>query len=838
MKSSKKVLAFALAAAMVVTAVPATNAQAATTTAKLSATKVTVAAGTAKKQAKNIVVTIPSTWKSYKVTTSSSNKSVATARMCGKRTVKVTAVKKGSAKVTVKVTAKKSGKKVSKTLYANAKVIGAGLRFTSAPTDLAVGTEDKVVTKKCPSVAKVTYKSSDDAVATVDANDGTVKAIKAGKVTITATSDYGNIVTTDINVKKAILKSATQKEYNKIEAVIVGDTKDIKPSDITVTNTATKANVAVKSVSAKKGAENTFVIETFTSMTDAKEYSVVYADSTAVFTATNNTVAKVDLTKTEVPAGVKTEVKAVTKDANNIILGYFDLTNGNTSKGQVTTALTITKGYVQGTDVYLPTVGDTMAAKITYHTGSFASNGTETGVIENVATITAVDPSTINYNYAVTIGDSAPSWKAASFKANTAVKIGGQTNAYFRITDENGNDVADYSAYSVETADPTKLVVNAVKLSSLGVGSAGVAINGVSAGDTYILVKKDGKVVYSLPVQVQGKATATSVSLNKTSVTVMENGKVVETIEAKLKDQYGNDMNIKEAKVENLAKPDDKAKAPELKASYPGTKSTIAVTGSAFKTYFGTYTYKVTLKDSDDKTVVNVFTVNFVKSATVQSYQLSLPTEVDTTVTKDTTSGTSIEAKVVEMANGAAIGDYASESDADTKVKYTVKDSAGKDVDSKYLDTTTKADTLVINAVSSSAISSNTNYQKNLAAGTYYVTATFKVADANGVKNTVTVSSSFTIKDSQNTKAKCDVKKNDLQNTYSVEDAFKSTNFVEVTYDNLTQVLNSNTIHKINSTAAGNTVSVESVEVFVKVTNSNNYVLITIPVKQTFVNVK
>lgn len=41
MKSSKKVLAFALAAAMVVTAVPATNAQAAST-AKLSATKATV----------------------------------------------------------------------------------------------------------------------------------------------------------------------------------------------------------------------------------------------------------------------------------------------------------------------------------------------------------------------------------------------------------------------------------------------------------------------------------------------------------------------------------------------------------------------------------------------------------------------------------------------------------------------------------------------------------------------------------------------------------------------------------------------------------------------------
>ena len=104
-----------------------------------------------------------------------------------------------------------------------------------------------------------------------------------------------------------------------------------EPADVKITNTATKATVAVKSISAKKGVENTYVIETFTGMTDAKEYSVVYADSTAVFTATDNTVAKVDLTKTEVPAGVKTEVKAVTKDANNIILGYFDLTNGNTS---------------------------------------------------------------------------------------------------------------------------------------------------------------------------------------------------------------------------------------------------------------------------------------------------------------------------------------------------------------------------------------------------------------------------------------------------------------------------------------------------------------------------
>ena len=63
MKSSKKVLAFALAAAMVVTAVPATNAQAAST-AKLSATKATVYS----EGYKTVTVKTPKYWKSVTLT--------------------------------------------------------------------------------------------------------------------------------------------------------------------------------------------------------------------------------------------------------------------------------------------------------------------------------------------------------------------------------------------------------------------------------------------------------------------------------------------------------------------------------------------------------------------------------------------------------------------------------------------------------------------------------------------------------------------------------------------------------------------------------------------------
>ena len=830
MKSSKKVLAFALAAAMVVTAVPATNAQAAST-AKLSAKKATVYS----EGYKTVTVKTPKSWKSVKVTATSNKKSVAKVKKTAAKKIKVTGVKPGTAKVTVKVTYKTSTKKSAKTktkkLTYTMKVAKASVAL-SGNSAVAVGSTTKLTTtKKASSRAKITYTSSDETIATVS-EDGTVKGVKAGKATITAKLVIGKdtaTATQEVEVKKAILKSADQTEYNKIEAVIVGDTKDIKPADVKITNTATKATVAVKSISAKKGAENTYVIETFTGMTDAKEYSVEYAGSTATFTATDNTVAKVALTKTEVPAGVKTPVQAVTKDAKGVVLGYFDLTNANSSKGQVTTALTITKGYVQGTDVYLPTVGDTMVAKITYHTGTFGTDGTETGKIEDTATITAVDPSTINYNYAVTIG-KAPSWKASSFKANTAIKVGNQENAYFRITDENGNDVSDYTVYSVETADPTKLVVDATTLSSTGVGSNAVTINGVSAGDTYILVKKDGKVVFSLPVQVQGKASATSVDLNKTSVTVMDQSDVVVSIEAKLKDQYGSDMAIKSATVTNLAKPNENAKANFLTASVNDKKAVIAVTGSAFTTncptYYGTYTYKVTLKDTDNKEINRTFTVNFVKKSDTQAYQLSLPTEVNTTVGTDTAAkDILVSVSVDKMGNGAPIGTYSGD------VEYTVKDSNGKDIDSKYIDKN-GASAINIKAVSCSAITGGNGFQKNLVAGTYYVTAKFTVN-----KNTVSVSGSFTIKDEQDTSATINVKKNDL-NGMPVADALANTQYAELTYDGLIQNI-SGRIIKVNSTPAGNTVYVTSIEVFVKMTGttSTNYVLMTVPVNASFTNV-
>ena len=362
-----------------------------------------------------------------------------------------------------------------------------------------------------------------------------------------------------------------------------------------------------------------------------------------------------------------------------------------------------------------------------------------------------------------------------------------------------------------------------------------------------------------MAVKVEGKAASTTVDLNKTSVTVMTGAAVTvkESIEAKIKDQYNEDMVIKSAVVEKLATPENTAVVPAFseangKVVLPTDrkKATINITGADFNgAKTGTYTYKITLKGSDDKELVRTFTVNYVKNDTVQAYQLSVNSEKDTTVKADTANATGYDfnIKVVEMANGAAIGDYAAGTDK-SAVEYIVKDKDGKTIAQMGGATTVTCaaiadisaltgDQLTVKPVSVKA--DGVSYKKELAAGTYYVTAKFTVGSGVNAKD-VAVSGSFTIKDSQDTSANINVKKNDV--AASVTAALQNQTLVEVTYDGVKQTINASDIVKVDGTIAGNTAYVKSVDIYVALTDEksagvHNKVLITVPVNQTFTNV-
>ena len=740
---------------------------------------------------------------------------------------------------TVKVTPKK-GKATN--LKATITVKNPTLTVTAANTVIAVGTKETVKATTKPTT-KVTFKSSDDSIATVDAATGEVTGVKAGKVTITATA--GKLTkTVDMEVKTAILKSVKQSESDAVVATIEGDTAAIKPADVKITNTATKATVPVKAVSVSKTDKTQVTITTFTGMTDAKEYAVNYAGVDATFTATNGTVASVGITKANVPAGIETEVKMVTKDANGVVLGYTALDAGSSNKGSVSAETTVSNGYINGTKVYLPSVGNTMTVKVTYHTGTFGTDGSETGNISDTFTITAVDPSAVNLTFSLTIDGvkTTPYWNATSFKANSNVPVNVSKFLHVRALDDE-NAEQSVAGYTAESADKSKVLVTEGR--ALDDTTDGIEIKGVSEGATYVLIKKDGKTVATLPVTVVAAPVATTLSLSQTSVTVVTGSAIDETVALTVKDQYGDamDMSAATTDVTIVGKVKDTALTDATVKTYMTDNKTFVVSGAAFSAdekEAGTTTLKFSTK-LGDKTVTAALAVKLVKADGTATYKLRFDNAaVDTTVTAAAHDAQTINASVVEMVNGGA-KTYAAISGG--AISYVVKNAKGEVVAQISNNTDTKTCAAISGYTSNFESSNNSlkieastessnNFAKNLVAGTYTVTATFTPATgAAGAGKETSVTGTFTVADTQDTLASI-VIVSDNFDSKKIDAALQDTDLVKVYYDGVPQTIS--TVKDIDAIELSNGGAyLKSVTVMVKVTGTSYNVPVTICVNRT-----
>ena len=762
MKSSKKVLAFALAAAMVVTAVPATNAQAAST-AKLSATKATVYS----EGYKTVTVKTPKSWKSVKVTATSSKKSVATVKKTAAKKIKVTGVKPGTAKVTVKVTYKTSTKKSAKTktkkLTYTMKVAKVGVAL-SGDSVVAIGSTTKLTnTKKNSSRAKITYTSSDDTIAKVDAATGVVTGVKAGKATITAKITVGKdsaTTTKDVEVKNHVLSTVAQNKLTELKATVAGDTKNLKPTDFTVKNETTNVVYPVSKVTVDSKDASQVTLTLFSEAKDAATYDVTLDGITKTFVASNGKVASVAPNTLTVPYATETEIKLVSKDANGVIIDEAAYGKQDASKYDFT--LTTNNGYVNGTKLYLNKIGNTATVEITYKSGKYDQNGKAEGnVTSGKLTITAVDQSAIN-NFDVRIDDSNKSYDKAKDEKKIAAKD--TKVAYFMIKNADGKEISDYSKYSVVSSDPTTLMVG----TNSNINAKSVTVTGVKEGTAYLLIKKDDKVVGSVAITVVAEKAVASLELDKYSVTLSNViGRSVD-VNVTLKDQYGNDMTDAEAariNVECLAKPD---KAAGSHFSGDHTKKITFTTGDVA----GNYTFKISYKNKDGKEVVArtiSVSVKNTTTANADSWKLNITNDnVDIKADKDNKTDKVVTAEIIGSADGADLYSL-------TNVNYVVKKADGTVLFSTVAGTTSaKAPKAGVFTVSNGALSikvseqsntwtdnGKTNYEitKNLEAGTYTVYA--EGVDNNNSKFTPKITTTFTVKDSQ-AKATAVVKTNSI----------------------------------------------------------------------------
>ena len=651
-------------------------------------------------------------------------------------------------KVTYKTSTKKSAKTKTKKLTYTLKVAKVGVAL-SGDSVVAIGSTTKLTnTKKNSSRAKITYTSSDDTIAKVDAATGVVTGVKAGKATITAKITVGKdsaTTTKDVEVKNYVLSTVAQNKLTELTATVTGNTKNLKPTDFVVKNETTNVVYPVSKVSVDSKDASKVTLTLFSELKDAATYDVTLDGITKTFVASDGKVASIGLDNVTIPAATETEVKLVSKDANGVIVKEVSYPSSDATYDF--TIDTKGNGYTSGSKLYLNKVGDTAEATITYKTGKYDQNGKPEGNIgPNKVTITAVDQAVVN-SFDARIDDNT---KASFDKAKDTKKIAVKDPnkaVFFKIKDANGKEISssEYAKYSVETSDKTVLM-----LATSSLGSKKVNVTALKSGTAYILIKKDDKVVGSVAIEIGAERTVATLELDKYSVTVSRSlTGDAKAVKATVKDQYGDDISAT-LNVECLST-DVSGKVPaDISGAnyytYDNDK-TVTFKNSAEK---GNYVYKISYKKDGKEVVAKTVsvTVKEATNTTATAWRLDVANDnADIVVGKDVKDQT-VTVSMIGMNDGTDVT-------RETTTKYVVKDKDGKvvyddtaaTVVSKGAFTKNVSGVLTFDALTTSTSTSGSaiTATKNIAAGKYDVTAVYQ-KDAN---TKVTMTTSFTIKDSQ-----------------------------------------------------------------------------------------
>ena len=745
MKTFKKVLASALAAAMVVTAFPVTNAEAATK-AKLSATKATVYAG----QVKTIKVTAPA-GATVKATKSNSNIKIAYSKT--KKTLRVRGVKAGKAKVTVKVTPKK-GKATN--LKATITVKNPALSLKAADV-VAVGATEQITATVKPAGTKVTYTSDKTDIATVD-EKGLVTGVKAGEVTITAKAGK-TTKTVKMTVKDVILKDVKQTTTTKLVATIAGNTANVKASDIIITNTNSKATYAVKSVSVDKSDKTQVTIETYVAMADGKDYTVALADVTKTFTATDGKITKAAIS----PASVVVPTPANNSDgsnANDIVVKFTDASGVEIASvkplegtTKVPTGFTYVEfkvdatnnGYLSGNTLNLYKVGNVAKVTVIAHTGKYNASAVEEGNVTAEATITGVDPTAITTSaWNVKLGKKTDN--ASEFKNIKETKLAVKDTdvyAYIQRATSDGK-TANAKDYTFESSNNDVMTVSTASTNVKD--TTAVAVTPYKSGTAYIIVKDAKKnVVTTLAVTIGDERKVTTLSLDKNSFVLSAAPSVGDdsvTVKATAKDQYGEEVTI----TSGLTCKNANSNATSAETQITPSANKVEVKNPGLKdgkdssnTYIVEYkdvkvTFTIVVKAYDDK------------ATTPAAFDLVLSADkADAIVKADATDNTTISADVIGYdKNGVKVQKVAA-SDAEWKLEKDGK--AAKDANG--ITTGSELGTINVNNIDNGA---------QMASGIYTLTVTYegkKFVKTFEVTNTQPTVSVERIATSDTSVAKC-----------------------------------------------------------------------------------
>ena len=684
----------------------------------------------------------------------------------------------------VKVTGTKSGKKVSKNLAANITVKDPATRIkvdgkTVKKLPVVVGSKTPLTAVSAPKSSPVTFKSSNETIATVDA-DGTLTALKEGTVNIAATNSLGakSKYVIKVTIRNYALQSVAQTKATELQAVIAGNTKDIKPTDIRIVNADTKVVYPVSKVIFDANDTTKATLRLFSDLNDGKNYDVTLDGVTKSFRATDGVVTDISVNPITVPYATETEIALIAKDPNGVILK--ELPYGTVDNNYDFSINLNGNGYTNGSKLYLNKIGDTATAEITYKTGKYDQNGKPEGNIgPNKVTITATAQSEIS-NFDVRI-DAATAGSYDKAKDNKKIAVGEteRTTAYFMIKNTEGKEISDYSKYTVETSDKTVLMI-----ASGNITSKKTTLTAIKAGTAYILIRDtNGAIVSSVAVDVVAERAAATLELDKYSVVVSKSlTGDSKTVKATVKDQYGDNLVLTaDLSVECLSAPAGTATNATAGFYSIAKHNEITFNNTAAK---GSYVYKISYKKDGKEVVAKTVSVEIkeASSTTATSWRLDVVNDgVDIKVDELNKVSQDIVVTMVGMNDGIDVS-------KETGVSFMVKTADGRVIYNDIASSTIVTNSAIV--VSGGALNiqaltvSGSKAVKNLMAGSYIVTATKNVGD-----QVVTITTNFNVKDSQ-AKPTVEVKENSVSAT-SIATALQNTLIVrygDKTYTNRTDV--------------------------------------------------
>ena len=427
--------------------------------------------------------------------------------------------------------------------------MGAGLKFTSDAAEVNTGATLALSVKKVPSVAKMTYTSSDAAIATVS-EDGVVTGVKAGKVTITAESDYGKKVTKEITVKDTVanLSTVAQTASNAFTATFTADASKTYTKDDIAVAAADGSNVlAVKSVEYSQDGLSAKVT-VFGTFVNGTAYKVTCKDVTLDMTAKVGAVARVAIDTASAEKNVETPIEFKLFDADGI-----DVTPSVSV--DTTCFVTVTGAYsaidtskASKSTITMSNVKDEAEVTVTY-------NSNENGAQDVTAThkITCVDAKVIDGTkvFATQKADLNPNNDCTKFYLGLSdASVDATVDALPTVTyfcAKDGNKVLSYDSYEVESSNDDVATVDVTTGKDAG-KFAEIKVYGHKEGSAQVNVKatKNGQAkYYTIPVSVKKVSELTQMNVSVTNPTMsnVNDTDYAGKVKVELLDQYKKKMD-------------------------------------------------------------------------------------------------------------------------------------------------------------------------------------------------------------------------------------------------------------------------------------------------------